>query len=218
MSGSGQNAWILDYGVGEDEMHASEFLWAPQLVDDPTVSSVIFGFDGSQKDNQDNVCPKKRARQESSAAPGSKACREKLRRDKLNERFNELCGILEPGKPPKPDKIAILTDATRLLSQLRSEAQKLKKSNEALQDNIKSLKSEKTTLRDEKTKLKSEKEIIEQMLKSTSVITPQFIPPPTLFTTNKYVAYQSNPAALWQWIPPASLDTTKDSAHWPPVA
>ena len=26
------------------------------------------------------------------------------------------------------------------------------------------------------------------------------------------------PAAFWQWIPPTSLDTSKDSAHWPPVA
>jgi hypothetical protein len=47
---------------------------------------------------------------------------------------------LEPGKPPKADKVAILSDATRLLSQLRAEAQKLQKSNESLQDSIKSLK------------------------------------------------------------------------------
>jgi len=55
-------------------------------------------------------------------------------------RFNELCAILEPGKPPKADKVAILSDATRLLNQLRTEAQKLKQSNESLQDSIKSLK------------------------------------------------------------------------------
>jgi hypothetical protein len=55
-------------------------------------------------------------------------------------RFNELCAILEPGKPPKADKVAILSDAARLLSQLRAEAQKLKQSNESLQDSIKSLK------------------------------------------------------------------------------
>jgi hypothetical protein len=47
---------------------------------------------------------------------------------------------LEPGKPPKADKVAILSDAARLLEQLRSEAQKLKTSNESLQDSIKSLK------------------------------------------------------------------------------
>jgi hypothetical protein len=47
---------------------------------------------------------------------------------------------LEPGKPPKADKVAILSDATHLLGQLRAEAQKLQKSNESLQDSIKSLK------------------------------------------------------------------------------
>ena len=55
-------------------------------------------------------------------------------------RFNELCAILEPGKPPKADKVAILSDTARLLSQLRAEAQKLKQSNESLQDSVKSLK------------------------------------------------------------------------------
>lgn len=55
-------------------------------------------------------------------------------------RFNELCAVLEPGKPPKADKVAILSDATRLLNHLRSEAEKLKKSNESIQDNIKNLK------------------------------------------------------------------------------
>ena len=47
---------------------------------------------------------------------------------------------MEPGKPPKADKVAILSDAARLLGQLRAEAQKLNKSNESLQDSIKSLK------------------------------------------------------------------------------
>ncbi|KAF3334077.1 transcription factor ILR3-like protein [Carex littledalei] len=237
MGASGaQNGWILDYGVVEEDLHGSEFLWSPQLAEDPTVPSVIFGFDGSQKEtnNQDNCCTKKRARQESCATPGSKACREKLRRDRLNERFNELCAVLEPGKPPKADKVAILSDATRLLNQLRSEAEKLKKSNESIQDNIKNLKVEKSILRDEKTKLKAEKERVEQTLKSTS-IAPQFVPcqpvpatisypapvpvPVPVPAPNKYVAYQNyQQAAFWQWIPPASLDTTKDPVLWPPVA
>jgi hypothetical protein len=53
---------------------------------------------------------------------------------------------LEPGKPPKADKVAILSDAARLLEELRSEAQKLKTSNESLQDSIKSLKVNTKTL------------------------------------------------------------------------
>jgi hypothetical protein len=61
-------------------------------------------------------------------------------------RFNELCAVLEPGKPPKADKVAILSDAARLLEQLRAEAEKLKTSNESLQDSIKSLKVNTKTL------------------------------------------------------------------------
>lgn len=47
---------------------------------------------------------------------------------------------MDPGKPPKTDKFAILSDATRLLNQLRLEAKKFRESNEALQDAIKNLK------------------------------------------------------------------------------
>ena len=55
-------------------------------------------------------------------------------------RFTELCSVMDPGKPPKTDKSAILSDATRLMNHLRLEAEKLKDSNEALKDAIKSLK------------------------------------------------------------------------------
>lgn len=48
--------------------------------------------------------------------------------------------ILEPGRPSKTDKPAILEDAIRVLNQLRSEAQELKEANEKLQEEIKSLK------------------------------------------------------------------------------
>ncbi|XP_073009051.1 transcription factor ILR3-like isoform X1 [Typha latifolia] len=222
-----QNGWLLDYGLVE-EIQGSEFIWAPapQIVDDPT-SSVIFGFDVSQKDDncQENSCNKKRTRPESCAAPGSKACREKLRRDKLNERFVELSSIVDPGKPPKADKVAILSDAARLLNQLRAEAQKLKKSNETLQDAIKALKAEKSELRDEKVRLKSEKERIEQMLKGVS-FSPQFIAHPAaafyaapFAASNKSTPYTNYPPrSFLQWIPPAALDTSKDPVCWPPVA
>lgn len=48
--------------------------------------------------------------------------------------------ILEPGRPSKTDKTAILSDAVRMVTQLRSEAKKLKESNEELQEKIKELK------------------------------------------------------------------------------
>lgn len=52
----------------------------------------------------------------------------------------ELGSILEPGRPPKTDKTAILSDAVRMVTQLQSEAKKLKESNEELQEKIKELK------------------------------------------------------------------------------
>uniref|UniRef100_A0A0E0HFG1 BHLH domain-containing protein n=1 Tax=Oryza nivara TaxID=4536 RepID=A0A0E0HFG1_ORYNI len=220
--GAGQSGWLLEYGLVEEEIQGSDFIY---MVDDPAAVS--------------------RSRPESSAPPGTKACREKLRRDRLNERhvshfqFNELSAILEPGKPPRADKVSILSDAARLLSQLRAEAQKLKSSNESLQDSIKSLKAEKSELRDEKTRLKAERERLEQMLKGVGAATPAapapFVPHhaaavaaapayhPAAFAQagGKYVPYATNyapPAAFWQWIPPTSLDTSKDPVMWPPVA
>ena len=58
----------------------------------------------------------------------------------MNFRFVELSSVLEPGRPPKSDKAMILSDAARVLVQLRSEAQQLKETNEKLQETIKDLK------------------------------------------------------------------------------
>lgn len=55
-------------------------------------------------------------------------------------RFVELGSILEPGRPAKTDKAAILVDAVRMVTQLRGEAQKLKDTNMGLQEKIKELK------------------------------------------------------------------------------
>ncbi|KAJ1263188.1 hypothetical protein BS78_09G164900 [Paspalum vaginatum] len=233
MSCGGQaGGWLLDYGLTDEEIQGSDLIY---MVDDPAVSSVILGFDAPRKEGggvQGSSGAKKRSRPESSAPPGTKACREKLRREKLNERFNELCSVLEPGKPPKADKVTILSDAARLLNQLRAEAQTLKQSNESLQDSIKSLKAEKSELRDEKTRLKAERERLEQMLKGVSAAAAPaaFVPhpaaaappfhPAAFAQAGKFIPYPSYPppAAFWQWIPQTSLDTSKDPAHWPPVA
>ncbi|XP_077217105.1 transcription factor bHLH115-like isoform X3 [Tasmannia lanceolata] len=226
--GSAQNGgWILDYNFNlMDDVQAADFLWAPQLINDQTVGSVSVGCDISSKDKQ--AFSNKRARVESCAGPGTKACREKLRRDKLNDRFVELCSVLEPGRPPKTDKVVILSDAVRLLNQLRMEAQKLKETNETLQDSIKNLKvtipAEKMELRDEKVKLKAEKEKMEKILKGMSVPSP-FMPHPAAFqaaafaANNKTTPYSNYPPmAMWQWLPPASLDTSQDHVLRPPVA
>ncbi|EFJ34493.1 hypothetical protein SELMODRAFT_405883 [Selaginella moellendorffii] len=67
-------------------------------------------------------------------ATSSKAVREKMRRDKLNDKFLELSGALEPGRPLKSDKSAILIEAACVLLQLRQEAQQLKESNDKLRE------------------------------------------------------------------------------------
>ena len=48
--------------------------------------------------------------------------------------------MLDPGKTPKIDKCAVLNDAIRAVTELRSEAEKLKDSKESLQEKIKELK------------------------------------------------------------------------------
>ncbi|CAL9211304.1 transcription factor ILR3 [Musa acuminata AAA Group] len=209
-------------------LFASDFIWDARIIDGPSASSAMLGFDVLSKEDNcpNNGSRKKRNRVESCAAPGTKACREKLRRDRLNDRFTELCSVMDPGKPPKTDKSAILSDATRLMNHLRLEAKKLKDSNEALKDAIKSLKAEKLELRDEKMRLKAEKEQTEQMLKAIST-TPQFMTQPAAATPHsasvaahiKTIPHPNYmPMGMWRWIPPAALDTSQDHVLRPPVA
>ncbi|KAK1396207.1 BHLH domain-containing protein [Heracleum sosnowskyi] len=79
-------------------------------------------------------------------------------------RFLKLSSILEPGRPPKTNKAAILNDVVRMLTQLRSEANTLKESNEEVQEKIGDLKAGKHKLRDEKQKIKADKEKLEQQV------------------------------------------------------
>ncbi|KAF5804194.1 putative transcription factor bHLH family [Helianthus annuus] len=168
------------------------------------------------------------------ANPGScsdsKACREKKRRDKLNDRFQELNEILDPGRSTKTDKTVILADAIRMVTQLRNEAAKLKDSSEDLLVKINELKVEKNELRDEKQKLKSEKEKLEQQLKAACCHPPPpaFYPPvmpvpcpgpPPPVGGNKFVpfmGYQGVP--MWQFASPAAVDTSKDHVLRSPLA
>ncbi|KAG6496531.1 transcription factor ILR3-like [Zingiber officinale] len=171
----------------------------------------------------------KRARSESSSKPSSKACREKMRREKLNDRFLELSSVLDCGNPPKTDKAAILSDAAQLVTQLRNEAQKLKDSNEGLLEKIKELKDEKNELRDEKQTLKAEKEGLEQQIKLLNAI-PSYVPQPPLMPSPyaaqglapghklmvPFVGFSGFP--MWQYMPPSDVDTSQDADNCPPVA
>ncbi|VVB00760.1 unnamed protein product [Arabis nemorensis] len=162
---------------------------------------------------------RKRVKPESSCAgSSSKACREKQRRDRLNDKFTELSSVMEPGRPPKTDKVAILNDAIRMVNQARDEAQKLKDLNSNLKEKIKELKE-----------LKIEKEKIEQQLKAIKtqplpLPQPCFLPNPSTLTQaqapgSKLVPYTTYPGfAMWQFMPPATVDTSQDHVLRPPVA
>ncbi|WOL04650.1 basic helix-loop-helix (bHLH) DNA-binding superfamily [Canna indica] len=103
----------------------------PGVVLDPTASPLSILQLGSARSGRQP------ARLETSSKLATKACREKMRRDKLNDMFLELGSLHEPRKTPKTDKATILSEATRMVSQLCNESQKLKESNETLQEKIK---------------------------------------------------------------------------------
>ncbi|CAA3010933.1 transcription factor ILR3 [Olea europaea subsp. europaea] len=226
--------WLYDYVVedvavpeGNLSAPASGFSWSVQPLNGSSIISMENDCSFEDSDAQREPGSKKRARTASCAPSSSKAKREKQRRDKLNDKFMELSVLLEPGRPPKTDKAAILLDAARLVTQLRGEAQKLTDSNTDLQEKIKELKAEKNELRDEKQRLKAEKEKLEQQLKTTNV-QPGFLPSPAMpaafaaqgqAATNKFVPVISYPGvAMWQFMPPAAVDTSQDHVLRPPVA
>ncbi|KAM0063455.1 putative transcription factor bHLH family [Helianthus debilis subsp. tardiflorus] len=231
--------WIYEYGLIEDiaitdtnnfTVPVSGFTWPVQTAfngssSNPSADGSIVDSDGHNESRS-----KKRGRAESCSGTSSKACREKLRRDKLNDKFVELASILDPGRPPKIDKAAILVDAVRVVTQLRKEAQKLKDSSSDLQEKIKELKAEKNELRDEKQRLKMEKEKLEQQVNSMNPQPTFMAPPPTMPAAyaaaagqvgNKLVPVISYPGmgmAMWQFMPPAAVDTSQDHVLHPPVA
>ncbi|XP_073003898.1 transcription factor ILR3-like [Typha latifolia] len=219
--GSPENSgWFLDCAL-IDEFLTTEGDFAAACVE---TESTLVNTNGPK---ESGCC--KSVRTESCGGPMSKACREKIRRDKLNERFLELGSILDYGKARKFDKISILSDAARMVTQLRKEAQKLKDLNENLEETIKELKAEKTDLRNEKQMLKAEKDALEQQMnllraQHTYIPQPPFIP--TAFSAQGQAAgkklampiigYPSFP--MWQLMPPADIDTSQDEEKCPPVA
>lgn len=225
--------WLFDYELMEDISSVPSpvtigFCWPSELLN--CSSNVSVEMDCSILDSEvfKENGSRKRLKIESCNASGSKACREKLRRNRLNERFLELCSILEPGRPPKTDKTAILSDAVRTVTQLRTEAEKLKESNEDLQEKIKELKAEKNELRDEKQRLKAEKEKLEHQVKALGA-QPGFLPHPSALgeaysaqrqaAGNKLMPFVSYPGvAMWQYMQPAIVDTSQDHVLRPPVA
>ncbi|XP_022845535.1 transcription factor ILR3-like isoform X2 [Olea europaea var. sylvestris] len=216
--------WLFDYELMDDISAVSEAAGFPSLPLQPlATATTAFGFSLAHKAFicSSNVSLKP----ESCNTSGSKACREKFRRDRLNERFLELRSILEPGKPPKTDKCAILCDAIQMVTQLRLEAQQLKESNKDLLEKIKELKVEKNELRDEKLRLKASKEKLELQIKA-SAAQPALLAHHSAMGVafakeagNKLVPFFGYPGvAMWQFMQPAVVDTSQDHVLRPPVA
>ena len=88
--------------------------------------------------------------------------------------------------------------------------------------------AEKNELRDEKQKLKVEKENLEKNVKALST-QPGYLPHPPAIPApfsapgqvvgSKLVPFMGYPGvSMWQFMPPASVDTSQDHVLRPPVA
>ncbi|KAK4858137.1 hypothetical protein QYF36_011576 [Acer negundo] len=230
--------WLVDYDVLEDiavpvghlpPLDSPGVLWSSHHHSShPPPLSVDFDDSFGNLDTLKEIGSRKRVRPGSCGASGSKACREKMRRDKLNDRFLELASILDPGRSPKMDKAVLLADAVQMVSQLRDEAQKMKESNESLVEKINELKCEKNELRDEKQRLKIEKENLDHQVKALSSL-PSYLPhlpaipapfsAPGQVVGGKLVPFVGYPGvSMWQFMPPAAVDTSQDHVLRPPVA
>ncbi|MED6131586.1 hypothetical protein PIB30_011189 [Stylosanthes scabra] len=224
---------------------SSDFLWS-----NPSASSEIGFSAGGSAGGSSDVCPKKtrkRGHASSCCKEGTKAGREKLRRERLNERqacfyilnwlisfqsqsltsciklmFCDLSAVLEPGRPAKTDKMAILDDAIRVLKQLKTEAEELKETNAKLLEEIKCSKAEKNELREEKLVLKADKERIERQLKDLPVQPAGYMPPnlaPFQAGVNKVAVYPNyGYMPMWHYLPPSTRDTSHDHELRPPAA
>ncbi|KAJ9700649.1 hypothetical protein PVL29_006114 [Vitis rotundifolia] len=202
-----------------DDVTSNDLSW----INDGYLAGVDIDFSRICAASQENEGRQKRGRNDSSTRPGSKACREKLRRERLNDRFLDLSSILEPGKSAKTDKLAILGDAIQVLNQLRNEAKDLEDANEKLQEEIRSLKAEKNELREEKLLLKADKERIEQQMKAISAPAAGFWPTYPAAThhtgANKSAVFPSyGMFPMWQYMPSSALDTSHDHELRPPAA
>lgn len=177
------------------------------------------------KEEFDEECSRKRGRTGPCSKPGTKAGREKKKREMLNDKFMDLSSVLEPTRTLKTDKPAILDDAIRVVNQLRGEAHELKETNQMLLEEIKSLKEEKNELREEKMVLKSDKEKMEQQMRSMAAVpSPGFMPShPAAFHQNKMAVYGSygyypNMPVMPYLLPPSQRDTSQDQQNWSKAA
>ncbi|KAF4354181.1 hypothetical protein F8388_004193 [Cannabis sativa] len=220
------------------ETQSSDFLWSNNSIMEVDFSGGGGAGNNGEGEGDSNLqerdekeCSRKRVRTDSCRKQGTKACREKMRRERLNDRhessfssvylFLDLSAVLEPDRPAKTDKTAILDDAVRVLNQLKSENQELKETNEKLLEEIKSLKAEKNELREEKLVLKSDKEKMELQLKSMAMPHSGYMQahPAAAAYQNKMAVFPGySLVPMWNYLPPATRDTSRDHELRPPAA
>lgn len=111
------NAWLADFACGSD-CHFNE-ADGPPSGDDASAPAQKVG---------------KRGRPMSEAA-AAKAQRERARRERLNEYFEELARLCDPsGKSLKGDRVSVVADAIRVVQQLRVENNQLRQLNKFLEE------------------------------------------------------------------------------------
>ncbi|KAL8196044.1 hypothetical protein R6Q57_025044 [Mikania cordata] len=217
---------LIDYDSFINDVASTDLYWGDQRH-----CSVAVQVDASlascappEKECVEKECSRKRGRGNSCSRAENKACRERQRREILNNRFFELSSTLEPDRPPTTDKLAILGDAIRVLNQLKSESKDFKEMNEKLLEEIKTLKAEKNELREEKLVLKAEKAKMEQQMKAmtNNVSPPGYMTPhPAAFQAgaNKMPVFPGyGYIPMWQYLPQSTCDTSHDHELRPPAA
>eukprot|EP00201_Polytomella_parva_P002234 CAMPEP_0175081738 /NCGR_PEP_ID=MMETSP0052_2-20121109/26331_1 /TAXON_ID=51329 ORGANISM="Polytomella parva, Strain SAG 63-3" /NCGR_SAMPLE_ID=MMETSP0052_2 /ASSEMBLY_ACC=CAM_ASM_000194 /LENGTH=612 /DNA_ID=CAMNT_0016352785 /DNA_START=186 /DNA_END=2024 /DNA_ORIENTATION=- len=98
----------------------------------------------TESDDEDKLDEKsnKKIKTEANVAASRKACREKARREKLNERFHTLSKLIDPAGEPKSDKTTILGDAIKFVQQVTVENHQLKQLNKFLEERVASYERE----------------------------------------------------------------------------
>ncbi|XP_041993384.1 transcription factor bHLH104-like [Salvia splendens] len=207
-----ENCWcyVIDYSSLLDDGAPP-----PAVVSEPSPppsENVCMSIDGitspALKSHEEREFSRKRGHSDLNDGKGTKACRERERRGKLNDRFIELSAVLGRESIGKTEKLTMLNDAIRLLKQLKTESQEYMHMNTRLTEEIKILKVEKNEFREEKAKLKEDKERIEQQLNMYEANAAKKVP---MLPSYGFVP-------MWQYLPSSVRDTTVDHVLRPPAA
>ncbi|XP_044981215.1 transcription factor BHLH062-like isoform X2 [Hordeum vulgare subsp. vulgare] len=124
------------------------------MVADAESSDSMAGSSRSAAEKHVDRCLDKRA-QEKAPKKNHKAEREKLKRDQLNDLFVELSSMLDHDRQ-NSGKATVLGDAARVLRDLITQVESLRKEQSTLLTECQYVGSEKTELQDENTTLKAQ--------------------------------------------------------------